>query len=82
MDTFLAALLQIGALSSFRADDMVQRQGVMNHQTACHLMDLHFVRDATEFSIPEAYAVAGLSLATGSREAAQVNLAAQTPQKQ
>jgi hypothetical protein len=43
------------------------------------LMDLSFVRDATEMSIPESYAVQGLSLSHTPREVAATNLAAQTP---
>lgn len=62
MDTLLASILAVGALSSLRQDDSVARQGVMNHQAACHLMDLTFIRDATEMSIPESYAVQGLAL--------------------
>lgn len=79
MNEFLAQLLQVGALSSFRQDDNVSRQGVMNHQTTAHLMDLTFVRDACEMSIPESYAIQGLSLAHTPRESQAANLAGQTP---
>jgi len=79
MEEFITMLLQVGAMSSFRADDMVQRQGVMNHQVTAHLMDLAFVRDHTEMSIPESYAIQGLSLAHGPREAQAGNLASITP---
>jgi hypothetical protein len=51
----------------------------MNHQTASHLMDLSFVRDACEMSIPESYAVQGLSMSHMPREAAALNLADRTP---
>lgn len=81
MNDFLAMLLQAGALSSFRQDDSVARQGVMNHQSTAHLMDLTFVRDATEMSIPESYAVQGLSLSHLPREAQGINLSAKTPQQ-
>lgn len=79
MDTFLQNILAMGALSSFRQDDNVSRQGVMNHQTSSHLMDLSFIRDATEMSIPESYAVQGLALSTLPAQAAGVNLGSQTP---
>lgn len=79
LNNFLEMLLQAGALSSFRQDDNVSRQGVMNHQVTSHLMDLSFVRDATEMSIPESYAIQGLSLAHTSREGQAINLSAQTP---
>jgi RES domain-containing protein len=79
MDEFLKSLLMTSALSSSRQDESVARQGVMNHQTAAHLMDLTFVRDATEMSIPESYAVQGLSLAHTPREAQSGNLASGTP---
>lgn len=82
MNEFATYLLMAGMMSSLRQDDSVSRQGVMNHQNAAHLMDLAFIRDATELSIPEAYATAGLSLATGPREATQTNLASQTPKKE
>lgn len=78
----LAQLLAVGALSSFRQDDNVMRQGVMNHQIASHLMDLQFIRDATEMSIPESYAVQGLSLAHTPRESQAHNLASVTPKPQ
>lgn len=80
MDEFLKSILMAGALNSFRADDNVTRQGVMNHQTSAHLMDLSFIRDATEMSIPESYAVQGLQHASTPRDAAAINLAARTPQ--
>jgi hypothetical protein len=79
MDTFLTAMLQLAALTGHRQDDAVARQGVMNHQTAAHLMDLSFIRDATEMSIPESYAVQGLAASHLPRDAASLNLAAQTP---
>lgn len=79
MNEFLTMLLQAGALSSFRQDDNVSRQGVMNHQSTAHLMDLTFVRDATEMSIPESYAVQGLSLSHLPRESQGINLSSQTP---
>lgn len=74
-------ILAAGMLTALRQDDQVARQGVMNHQSASHLMDLAFIRDATEMSIPESYAVQGLSMAQNSRETQALNTAAQTPQK-
>ena len=79
MNELMNALLGMGALSSLRHDDAVARQGVMNHQTAAHLMDLSFVRDATEMSIPESYAVQGLALSNLPAQAAGMNLGSQTP---
>lgn len=79
MNALLELLLGVGSLSSLRHDDAVARQGVMNHQTSAHLMDLSFVRDATEMSIPESYAVQGLSLSHTPREAVATNLASGTP---
>jgi hypothetical protein len=79
MDEFAAQLLKASMLGSLRQDEIVARQGVMNHQTSAHLMDLSFVRDATEMSIPESYAVQGLSLAHTPREAQVLNLADRTP---
>lgn len=81
MDQLMQALLGIGALSSLRHDDAVSRQGVMNHQTASHLMDLSFVRDAVEMSIPESIAVQGLALSNLPAQAAGMNLGSQTPIK-
>jgi hypothetical protein len=78
-NTFMSQILAMGALSSFRQDDNVSRQGVMNHQTSAHLMDLSFIRDAVEMSIPESYAVQGLTLSTLPAQAAGVNLGSQTP---
>jgi hypothetical protein len=81
MDTFLTNLLQVQALSGLRQDESVARQAVINHQTASHLMDLAFIRDSTELSIPESYAVQGLSMASLARESQGLNLASQTPAK-
>jgi hypothetical protein len=79
MDEFACQLLKASMLGSLRQDEAVARQAVMNHQTAAHLMDLCFVRDATEMSIPESYAVQGLSMSQMPREAAALNLADRTP---
>lgn len=79
MNELISAMLAIGALSSLRNDDTVARQGVMNHQTAAHFMDLSFVRDATELSIPESLAVQGMSLSNLPGQAAGMNLSSQTP---
>jgi hypothetical protein len=79
MDQFLQFMLMTTALSASRQDDQVSRQGVMNHQTTAHLTDLAFVRDMVEMSIPESYAVQGLSMAHTPREAIQSNLASQSP---
>lgn len=80
MDEFAQQLLKIGAVSDLRQDAAVARQGVMNHQQAAHLMDLSFIRDATEMSIPESYAVQGLSMASGAREAQALRAAIHVPQ--
>lgn len=79
MNEFLSSMLQVGALSGMRQDETVARQGVMNHQTAAHLMDLSFIRDSTEMSIPESYAVQGLALSQLPAQAAGMNLGSQTP---
>lgn len=79
MDEFAMQLLKMGAIGDLRQDSAVARQAIMNHQQAAHLMDLTFIRDATEMSIPESYAIQGLSLSTGARDAQAQNLAAQTP---
>ena len=79
VDEYSVQLLKAQMLSSFRQDDNVGRQAVMNNIVACHLMDLSFIRDATEMSIPESYAIQGLSMAHLPREAQGINLAAQTP---
>lgn len=81
MDEFATQLLKVGALSDLRQDAAVARQGVMNHQQAAHLMDLSFIRDACEMSIPESYAVQGLSLAHTAREAQHNRTAIHVPQK-
>jgi hypothetical protein len=79
MDVFATELLKASMLGSLRQDEIVARQGVMNHQTAAHLMDLAFVRDATEMSIPESYAIQGLSLSHAPREAQSLSLADRVP---
>jgi len=79
MDEFAVQLLKSSMLSAMRQDETVARQSVMNHQTSAHLMDLSFVRDATEMSIPESYAVQGLSMSQMPRESQALNLADRTP---
>ena len=79
MDEYAVQLLKIQAVGSLRQDETVARQHVMNHGLACHFMDLSFIRDAVEMSIPESYAVQGLSSSQRPREAAGINLANKTP---
>ena len=79
MTQFIAQLLMLGGISSFRQDEAVARQGVMQHQLNSGLLVLSFIRDATEMSIPESFAVQGLSAASLPRDAAGINLARQTP---
>lgn len=81
MDPLLLAILGSQSVSALRHDDAVARQGVMNHQTAAHLMDLSFINAQTEVSVPESYAIQGLAAAQLPREAAGINLAHQTPTK-
>ena len=79
MDEFALQLLKMGALNDLRQDAAVARQGVMNHQQAAHLMDLSFIRDATEMSIPESYAVQGLATSQAPREAMGLRTAIHVP---
>lgn len=79
MDPLLLAILGATAVSAFRQDDNVARQGVMNHQTAAHLMDLSFINAQTEVSVPESYAIQGLASSQLPREATGANLAVRTP---
>ena len=79
MDEFLLQLLKVNAIGSSRADENITRQGVMNHQVSAHLMDLAFVRDHTEMSIPESYAVQGLQQASASRDAMGLRTAIHVP---
>lgn len=79
MDEFLANALKAQVLSNVAKDEHIARQGIMNHQTACHLMDLSFVRDATEMSIPESYAVQGLAASQLPRDTAGLNTSHLTP---
>jgi hypothetical protein len=44
-----------------------------------NLLDMTIARDATEISIPESYAVQGLSMSQAPREAVAANTAARTP---
>lgn len=80
METLLTAILGVSAIGDLRQDASVARQGVMNHQTASHLMDLSFINAQTEMSIPESMAVSGMTLSTLPAQAAGMNLSSQTPQ--
>lgn len=79
MDATLTNVLQSDVISERRRDGIISQQALMGLVGFVTLMGYSFVRDATELSIPEAYAVSGLSLATGPREAAASNLGSQTP---
>lgn len=75
----LTAMLGVSAIGSLRQDEAVARQGVMNHQTSAHLMDLAFIRDHTEMSIPESYAVQGLAMGHLPGQIAGLQTASQSP---
>ena len=72
-------MLLLGAMGSLRQDEIVARQAVINHQGASQLCVLAFVRDATEMSIPESYAVQGLAASQTPRDVAGLQTAAGTP---
>ena len=79
MDEFLSKVLMSGVLSDHRQDTAVARQGVMNHQVSCHLMDLEFIQQANEFSITEAIAMQGINASQLPRDVAGLQTAAGTP---
>ena len=79
MEDALQNTLQADVISEKRRDGQIAQQALMTFCGYSGLLGFSFVRDATELSLPEAYAVSGLSLATGPREAVQSNLASQTP---
>jgi hypothetical protein len=79
MDPLLQQLLIMGAIGSYRQDETVARQAIINHQGASQLAILSFIRDATEFSIPEAYATSALALSYLPGQAAGMNLSSVTP---
>lgn len=79
MDALTMAMLAMQGMASLRHDDAVARQGVMNHQTSAHMMDMVFIQSVTEVSVPESYAMQGLSASTLPVNAAGMNLASGTP---
>jgi hypothetical protein len=79
MDEYVVALLKVSAVSSMRHDDIVSRQGVMNHQTSAHFVDMLFARDAVEMSIPESYAIQGLAAGQLPAQTAGLNASHATP---
>ena len=79
MDTFMQQLLMNSALSGMRQDEAVARQGVMNHQTTAHLMDLSFTEKAVKMDIAESFAAQGLSHANAPRDAMGLRTAVHVP---
>lgn len=79
MNEFMTVQAQAAIMASQRQDDLVARQGVMNHQTASHLMDLKFIDQMTSMDITESFAVQGLNMSQVPREAQGINLANKTP---
>lgn len=69
-------MLKLTAMGNFRADESVARQAVMNHTTTAHFMDMSFVRDSTQVSAAEAYAMQGLAMAQLPAQVAGVNVSA------
>lgn len=81
MDTFLLSLLQSSSLSALRQDEAVARQGVMNHQTTAHLMDLSFTEKAVKMDLAESFAAQGLAHANIGRDAMGLRTAIHVPEK-
>ena len=79
MDEYILGVMKLGGLAAMRADDTVQRQGVMNLLTSSHLMNMLFVRDTNEISVVEGYAMQGLSASTLGAQAAGYQLADRVP---
>lgn len=79
MDEFLQTVLKAGIINSLRMDENVARQAVMDTNRAAGLMAFSFVRDATEVSIPEAYAIQGLAASHLPRDVAGLQTAAGSP---
>lgn len=75
----IAAVTAGDLLTAARADANVTRQGVMNHQTAAHFMDMSFTRDAFEMSIPEAAAISNLNAGQLPGQVAGLNTGHGTP---
>lgn len=76
MDEMIETMLKLQAMGSFRNDESVARQAVMNHTTAAHFADMGFIRDALEPSTVEAFALQGLAAATLAAQAAGYSTAA------
>jgi hypothetical protein len=75
----IEAILAGDLMAASRADANVTRQGVMNHQTAAHFMDMDFTRDAFEVSYPEAAAMSQVLGGQLPGQAAGLNTAVVTP---
>lgn len=72
-------LLMNSALSGMRQDEAVARQGVMNHQTTAHLMDLSFTEKAVKMDIAESFAAQGLSYSNAGRDAMVLRTSTHVP---
>lgn len=79
MDEQLKAILLGDLLSGQRAAHMVALQGVMNHQTSAHFLDMTLSRDATEVSFPEAAAMQSVLAGQNPGNFGALNTANRTP---
>lgn len=61
MEELLNSVLSADIFASRRKDEMIDRRLLMDMAGSSQLMMLSFIRDAVEMSIPESYAVQGLS---------------------
>lgn len=61
MNDSMQSVLLADVFASRRKDEAIERGALMNFFASAQLCTLAFVRDATEMSIPESYAVQGLA---------------------
>lgn len=72
MDELMAALVQNAALQ-------LQTQGLANHQSVCHLMDLAYLEKLVKMDIAESFAAQGLAHANLPRDVAGLQTSAGVP---
>lgn len=75
----LGGVLLTQALSSARMDETLARQAIKDNQRESHLNTLSAIQSAYEITLPEAFAAAKMAQSWNPGDAAQTNLAAQTP---
>lgn len=75
----MAMMLMLQGMSSQRLDEILARQPIKDNQRESHLNTMAAIQSQYEVTLPEAFAAAKMAQSWNPGDAAQTNLAANTP---